>query len=123
MLAPAVWPAFETVATSSLEGLTPAGFDVVLANPPYYAQGSIAEMFVRRCRPLLRRGGRFYLVTKQPDIIAAHLVEHFWPGRGILAARLHGASEFCQLAQSASEPSLSLRAGKQGTIHAAFDRR
>jgi 23S rRNA (guanine1835-N2)-methyltransferase len=44
-------------------------FDVVLANPPYYADGSIAQLFIERSLPLLRPGGRFYLVTKQADQI------------------------------------------------------
>ena len=38
-------------------------------NPPYYAHGAIAELFIERSLPLLRPGGRFYLVTKQADRI------------------------------------------------------
>ena len=42
-------------------------FDVVLANPPYYAYESIARMFIETGRDILRTDGRFYLVTKQVD--------------------------------------------------------
>jgi 16S rRNA (guanine1207-N2)-methyltransferase len=52
-------------------------FDVVLANPPYYAQGTIAQLFIARALPLLRPGGRFYLVTKQPDQIGPLMAAAF----------------------------------------------
>jgi 16S rRNA (guanine1207-N2)-methyltransferase len=58
---------FQAVASSGVAGLPEGGFDVALANPPYYAQLSIAQLFIERARALLRPGGRFYLVTKQPD--------------------------------------------------------
>jgi len=41
--------------------------DVVLANPPYFAPLSIAQLFIERGRHALKRGGRFFLVTKQTD--------------------------------------------------------
>ena len=40
---------------------------MVLANPPYYAHGAIAQLFIERSLVLLQPGGRFYLVTKQAD--------------------------------------------------------
>jgi 16S rRNA G1207 methylase RsmC len=43
-------------------------FDVVLANPPYFAQSAIAGLFIEQGRRLLRPGGRFYLVTKQAAV-------------------------------------------------------
>ena len=68
---------FQTVASSRLDGLPKGGFDVILANPPYYAQLTIAEFFVDRSRSLLRPGGRLYLVTKQVDLVAPQVVEFF----------------------------------------------
>jgi 16S rRNA G1207 methylase RsmC len=56
--------AFETVASSNVEGVA-GQFDVILANPPYYAGLRIAELFIERSRTLLKPGGRFYLVSKQ----------------------------------------------------------
>jgi 23S rRNA (guanine1835-N2)-methyltransferase len=60
---------FQAIGSSLVSGLPEASMDVVLANPPYYAQGAIAQLFIERSLPLLRPGGRFYLVTKQADQI------------------------------------------------------
>jgi 23S rRNA (guanine1835-N2)-methyltransferase len=68
---------FSCLATSTMEGLPSAGFDVILANPPYYATSAIAKMFVERSPALLKEGGRFYLVTKQVEHVAPLLVETF----------------------------------------------
>ena len=68
---------FEVMAGTRVEGLPEASFDVVLANPPYYSHGSIARLFVERGRQLLRPGGRFYLVTRQPNEMAAVMTEEF----------------------------------------------
>src|SRR5262245_9639988 len=68
---------FTTVAAARLEGLPEAAFDVALANPPYYAQQSIARLFVEGARRLLRPGGRLYLVTRQADLIEPIVHEHF----------------------------------------------
>ncbi|MBM4095970.1 MAG: methyltransferase [Planctomycetes bacterium] len=61
---------FQTALTCDFEedpNLPEDGFDVVLANPPYFAGGAISRMFVNAASRLLRSGGRFYLVTRQPD--------------------------------------------------------
>jgi 16S rRNA (guanine1207-N2)-methyltransferase len=68
---------FQTVASTRVEGVGDERFDVALANPPYYAQNTIAALFVRRCRQLLRPGGRFYLVTKQVEAVAELVAESF----------------------------------------------
>jgi 16S rRNA (guanine1207-N2)-methyltransferase len=69
--------AFEVVGSSTVSGLAEGSFDVALANPPYYAQLSIAQLFIERSRALLRPGGRLYLVTKQPDQVGPVMAEHF----------------------------------------------
>ena len=51
--------------------------DVVLANPPYYAEGTIAQLFIERALGLLRPGGRFYLVTKQADQVGPLVASAF----------------------------------------------
>jgi 23S rRNA (guanine1835-N2)-methyltransferase len=68
---PAPGVALEQTPTRGVseEDLPEGTFDVVLANPPYYAHGAIAQLFIERSLPLLRPGGRFYLVTKQADQI------------------------------------------------------
>jgi 16S rRNA G1207 methylase RsmC len=70
---------FRVAATSQLEGLPEGGFDVILANPPYYANNTVAQLFVERGRELLRPDGRFYLVTRQPNQTAPLMVETFGP--------------------------------------------
>lgn len=42
-------------------------FDLVLANPPYYAAFQIARLFACAGHTALRRGGRILMVTKSPD--------------------------------------------------------
>jgi len=61
---------FEVVASTQVDGLPENSFDVALANPPYFAQAAIAGLFIVRAQALLRRGGRLYLVTRQPHEVA-----------------------------------------------------
>jgi 16S rRNA (guanine1207-N2)-methyltransferase len=70
-------PSFETIATATLREVPRDSFDVVLANPPYYAQLSIAQLFIECGRSALKPGGRLYLVTKQPEGIYPLLAERF----------------------------------------------
>jgi 23S rRNA (guanine1835-N2)-methyltransferase len=71
-------------AAARPDGLPAAAFDVALANPPYYAQQSIARLFVEGARRVLRPGGRFYLVTRQADLVEPIVHEHFGPSDVIL---------------------------------------
>lgn len=71
---------YRTVAACSLEGIAER-FDVVLANPPYFAHNSVARAFMESARPLLRPHGRFYLVTKK------------WEAVGPIAADVFGHVE------------------------------
>jgi len=68
---------FRAIGSSVVGDLPEAPFDVVLANPPYYAQGTIAQLFIERALLLLRPGGRFYLVTKQADQIGPLVAASF----------------------------------------------
>jgi 16S rRNA (guanine1207-N2)-methyltransferase len=68
---------FEAVASSRVEGLPEKTFEVALANPPYIAQASVAGLFTVRSRSLLKPGGRFYLVTRQPNEVAEIVVDVF----------------------------------------------
>ena len=65
------------VADSDLGGLLPGTYDVVLANPPYYANSEVARLFIATARDLLAPGGRFYLVTKMPVQTIPEVVETF----------------------------------------------
>jgi 16S rRNA G1207 methylase RsmC len=68
---------FDTLASADMNELKPGSFDVVLANPPYYAQSNIARLFIEKARGLLRPRGRLYLVTKQADLVGPILAEQF----------------------------------------------
>jgi len=68
---------FRTIASPTLGGMEPGQFDIVLANPPYYAELSIARKFIEGARPLLKPGGRFWVVTKQTDQMLTILEESF----------------------------------------------
>jgi 16S rRNA (guanine1207-N2)-methyltransferase len=68
---------FDVRTCSKLDGFTEDSFDVVLANPPYFANLSIAERFIEQSRPLLKVDGRFYLVTKQPSQVGQLVADHF----------------------------------------------
>jgi 16S rRNA (guanine1207-N2)-methyltransferase len=68
---------FDTVATTRVEGLPDASFDVILANPPYFAQSTIARTFVERGQQLVKPEGRFFLVTKQPNETAQQMADAF----------------------------------------------
>ena len=70
-------PSFRVFATSTVEGPEARSFDVVLANPPYYADHAVAGLFIDRARDLLKAGGRFLLVTKQPHAVAEMIAETF----------------------------------------------
>ena len=50
----------------------------MLANPPYYAHGSIIKLFLERAKALLRPGGTLLLVTKQVEI-TLEIMQTFFP--------------------------------------------
>ena len=68
---------FGVIASGTAAGLEERSFDVVLANPPYYADHGVARLFVEKARVLLKPGGRFFLVTKQPNPVAEMIAETF----------------------------------------------
>jgi 16S rRNA (guanine1207-N2)-methyltransferase len=70
---------FQTIACSNVQRLPEQKFDVVLANPPYYAQQTIAQLFIERAHDCLRSGGRLFLVTRQADQVGPMVAEVFGP--------------------------------------------
>lgn len=65
------------VTATRLEGLGANAFDVILANPPYYAKAEITRLFVEGARDLLRPGGRYYIVTKMPTAVMPLIFDTF----------------------------------------------
>jgi 16S rRNA (guanine1207-N2)-methyltransferase len=53
--------------------LQPGTFDRVLANPPYYSNYRIADLFLRIAQRALASGGRLLVVTKTPQWFVEHL--------------------------------------------------
>jgi 16S rRNA (guanine1207-N2)-methyltransferase len=68
---------FQTFATATVEGPGEDSYDVVLANPPYYADSSIARLFIERAKNLLTPQGRFFLVTRQPEELGDAVLDSF----------------------------------------------
>jgi 16S rRNA G1207 methylase RsmC len=68
---------FRCVTTATMEGLEPGSFDLILANPPYYANSWIAQMFIEKGKALLKPGGRLFLVTKMINHMAPVMAELF----------------------------------------------
>ena len=50
---------------------------LALANPPYFSNFRIAEIFVQAAVNGLKPGGRLHFVTKQPEWFADRFVEVF----------------------------------------------
>lgn len=65
------------VTSATLGGLAANSFDVILANPPYYAKSEVARLFVSSARGLLAPGGRFYFVTRMPVDTLPEVVNTF----------------------------------------------
>lgn len=53
------------------------GYDIVLSNPPYYADLRIAWHFLTSARAALRSGGRIWTVGKRPEWFAQRMDELF----------------------------------------------
>lgn len=52
-------------------------FDLVLANPPYFSNFRIADVFVQAAKSALRPHGRLHFVTKQAEWFADRFVDEF----------------------------------------------
>jgi 16S rRNA G1207 methylase RsmC len=83
---------FEVLTAWQLDELPRRGFDLVVANPPYYANLTIAERFIDEAQPLLKKGGRFFLVTKQSDHLGPLMAAKFGP---IEVVELRGYNILC----------------------------
>jgi 16S rRNA G1207 methylase RsmC len=66
-------------ASLDCDGNSIAGgsYDLVLANPPYYSDFRIAQLFVKIAVCALRKNGWLLIVTKTPQWYVEHLPEEF----------------------------------------------
>lgn len=79
---------FEVHATATVEGPAEDTFDVAIANPPYFANSTIAKLFIERARKLLTPQGRLFVVTKVPEEMAGLVMQSF--GEEIIAFENRG---------------------------------
>ena len=68
---------YKLVTTATMTDLPAGEFDVVLANPPYFADSEVGRLFIHTAREVLRPNGRFYFVTKMPVNTIPEIVETF----------------------------------------------
>lgn len=76
-------PAYESIATATLNELRDKSWDLVLANPPYYAQLTITRLFIEQGKRCLKRGGRFFLVTRMVEQVYEIMEEVFGEVEGV----------------------------------------
>ena len=65
------------IGATRLQGLDANTFDLILANPPYYAKTEITRLFVEGAQDLLKRGGRYLIVTKMPTAVVPMIFQTF----------------------------------------------
>lgn len=53
--------------SNAYENLNESGFDLILSNPPYHTDFSVAKTFIEKGFNRLLLGGRLYMVTKRRD--------------------------------------------------------
>ncbi len=66
-----------TVESTSRQAIPDGSFDLVLANPPYYSNYRIAEIFARRAAQAVKPAGTALFVTKKADWYEERLPEFF----------------------------------------------
>lgn len=101
-------------------------FDLVLANPPYFSNYRIAELFVKATRQALKPGGRTHFVTKQPkwyieefaaefDDVSVREVRGYFIVKGTQATR-RGQNARGSATKSESRNVSKREAGKQKSL-------
>lgn len=57
----------EVLVSDAFNAITETGFTVILSNPPYHTDFSVAKRFIEGAFAHLRTGGKLYMVTKRLD--------------------------------------------------------
>ena len=60
-------PGVKVVVSDGFSQLDEAGFDLILSNPPYQSDFSVAKAFIEKGFNRLKLGGRLMMVTKRRD--------------------------------------------------------
>jgi 16S rRNA (guanine1207-N2)-methyltransferase len=59
--------AVNIVQSDGYISLDETGFDIILSNPPYHTDFSVAKAFIEKGFNRLKTGGKFFMVTKRKD--------------------------------------------------------
>ncbi|MCL2408937.1 MAG: methyltransferase [Oscillospiraceae bacterium] len=60
-------PGVNVILSNAFENLDETGFSLILSNPPYHTDFSVAKTFIEKSFNRLILGGRFFMVTKRRD--------------------------------------------------------
>lgn len=63
--------------SDGLDALDETGFDLVLSNPPYHTDFSVAKRFIEKSFNRLKIGGKLFMVTKRKDWYKNKLIAVF----------------------------------------------
>lgn len=70
-------PGVRTAVSDGFSSLTEAGFDLILSNPPYQSDFSVAKAFIEKGFNRLKLGGKLMMVTKRREWYRNKLVAVF----------------------------------------------
>ena len=70
-------PGVRVAVSDGLSGLAETGFDLILSNPPYQSDFSVAKAFIEKGFNRLKLGGRMLMVTKRREWYRNKLIAIF----------------------------------------------
>ena len=70
-------PGVRAVVSDGFSGLSEAGFDLILSNPPYQSDFAVAKAFIEKGFNRLKLGGRLMMVTKRREWYRNKLIAIF----------------------------------------------
>jgi len=104
-------PGVTVVCGNAYEGVETSGFDVILSNPPYHTDFSVAKTFIEKGFNRLKTGGRMIMVTKRQEWYKNKLSAVFG---GCRVYEKDGYYVFCALKRSDTRADLKKKQEKQG---------
>jgi len=89
----------KVVLSDGFRNLQEKDFSLILSNPPYHADFSIAKHFIEKGFNRLRVGGKMYMVTKRKEWYKNKLIAIFG---GVQVSEVDGYFVFCSEKRSVS---------------------
>ena len=65
------------IESDAYDGLAETGFDLIISNPPYHTDFSVAKRFIEKGFNRLKIGGRMFMVTKRREWYKNKLISVF----------------------------------------------